>query len=92
MKDLKYHGRGKLTTKKYKQTGLFRDNRFIHGKINFNDGSSYEGAVENGQKTGKGVYVGKDGTRYEGYFRNDKLDGNGEVRSTDGLIYSGQMR
>ena len=89
MKDLKYHGRGTLNTKKAKQVGLFRDNRFAHGKITFADGSTYEGALENGQKTGKGVYVAKDGTRYEGYFRNDKLNGNGDIRASDGTIYSG---
>ena len=63
MKDFKYHGSGKLNTKKGKQVGLFRDNRFVHGKITFTDGSTYEGAMENGHKTGKGVFTTKDGTR-----------------------------
>lgn len=45
MRDHKYHGTGKLTTKNYEQNGLFRDNRFVHGKITFTDGSSYEGSI-----------------------------------------------
>ena len=77
MKDHKFHGRGKHITKKYKQVGLFRDNRFVHGKMTFQDGSSYEGAMENGQKVGKGTYIAKDGSRLEGYFKNDKLEGTG---------------
>ena len=92
MKDFKYHGRGKLTTQKYKQVGLFRDNRFVHGKINFSDGSSYEGAIENGHKSGKGTFITKDGTRLEGYFRNDKLEGHGQVKSKDGTIYNGEFK
>ena len=45
MRDHKYHGTGKLITKNYQQNGLFRDNRFIHGKIVFSDGASYEGSL-----------------------------------------------
>lgn len=41
MRDHKYNGKGKLKTKRYEQSGLFRDNRFLHGKINYADGSSY---------------------------------------------------
>lgn len=65
MRDHKYHGQGKLVTKNYQQIGLFRDNRFIHGKITYYpDGSSYQGSIENGSKAGKGIYMTKDGTRY----------------------------
>lgn len=79
MRDHKYHGNGRLKTSKYEQNGLFRDNRFIHGKIIFTDGSnaSYEGSLENGHKTGRGISVTKDGTHYEGYFKDDKFDGYG---------------
>jgi len=33
MKNHKYHGKGKLVNKKSTQIGLFRQSRFIHGKI-----------------------------------------------------------
>ena len=63
MKQHKYHGNGKLITKNYEQKGLFRDNRFVHGITKFKDGSSFEGSLEYGLKTGKGTFITRDGTR-----------------------------
>lgn len=45
MRENKYHGKGKLTTKKLTQLGLFRESRFVHGKVIFEDGSVYEGSL-----------------------------------------------
>jgi hypothetical protein len=92
MQDHKYHGSGRLETKRYKQVGLFRDNRFLHGRVTWSDGSSYEGSFENGQKAGRGVYITKDKVRYEGFFRDDKLDGLAEVHYDDGTHYKGDFR
>jgi hypothetical protein len=91
MKDHKYHGSGKLKTQRFIQTGLFRDNRFVHGKVDFTDGSKYEGSVENGGKAGKGYFMARDGTEYNGYFLHDKLNGAGEVKYRDGSTYRGNF-
>lgn len=92
MKDHKYHGEGTLKTKNYTQSGLFRDNRFVHGKIIYPDGSSYEGSIEGGAKSGKGIYISKDGTKYEGYLKQDKYHGKGILTEPNGTTYSGSFK
>lgn len=55
------------------ETGNFRDGKFVHGKVQFEKGEIYEGAIEFGKKTGEGKLKFPDGTKYEGQFKHDKF-------------------
>lgn len=92
MRDIRYHGQGKLTVKNETWNGLFRGGIFMHGRIQFEDGSTYSGSIEKGSKSGYGEYKHPDGTRYRGYFKNDKFEGKGELEKKDGTKYNGTFR
>mgnify|MGYP001441765259 CR=1 FL=1 len=61
-------------------------NCFYHGKgrLEFKDGSVYEGQFENNKMHGYGKIFFKDGSIYQGNFKNNLRDGTGILRSTDG--------
>jgi len=69
-------------------------------KLNFSDGSMYEGQVEeclisNKQITcfkGIGIYTFQTGYRYEGEFKDNKPHGQGVFTSPDGQRYQGGFR
>jgi hypothetical protein len=92
MRDIRYHGQGKLTIKNETWSGLFRNGIFLHGKIQFGDSSTYTGSIENGSKSGFAEYKHADGSRYKGYFKNDKFDGRGELQKKDGTKYNGYFK
>ena len=60
-------------------------------KLNFSDGSMYEGQVEECLISGKqitcfngvGLYIFQTGYRYEGEWKNDKRDGQGVMTYLD---------
>jgi len=66
-------------------------------KLNFSDGSMYEGQVEkcliNDKKitcfNGLGLYIFQTGYLYEGEFKNNKPHGHGVFTSPDGQRYQG---
>ena len=69
-------------------------------KLDFSDGSAYEGQVEeclisNKQITcfkGIGIYTFQTGYRYEGEFKDNKPNGQGVFTSPDGQRYQGGFR
>jgi len=69
-------------------------------KLNFSDGSKYEGQVVecllNKKKSrcmqGLGIYSTHTGHKYKGYFENHKPDGYGLFSSTDGQSYEGSFK
>ena len=70
-------------------------------KLNFSDGSMYEGQVEeclisNKQITcfmkGMGIYTFKTGYRYEGEFKDNQPNGQGIFTSPDGQRYQGRFK
>ena len=69
-------------------------------KLNFSDGSMYEGQAEecliSGQQItcfkGMGVYTLKTGYRYEGEFKNNKPSGQGLFTSPDCMSYQGGFK
>jgi len=74
--------------------GRFEINRTTHqvsgqGRIEFSDGSSYEGRLEDGHKVGHGTYIWANGQRYSGNWLNDLPDGEGELISSGGDRYTG---
>jgi len=74
--------------------GRFNVNKTSHrvtgqGRIEFYDGSSYEGQLEDGSKFGQGKYIWADGQRYSGNWLDDLPDGEGELISSGGDRYTG---
>ena len=69
-------------------------------KLDFYDGSIYEGQVEECLIAGKqitcfkglGVYTFKTGYRYEGEFKDNKPNGQGVFASPDGMHYQGGFK
>jgi len=59
------------------------------GRIEFFDGSSFEGQLEDGNKSGQGKYTWANGQRYSGNWRDDLPDGEGELISSGGDQYTG---
>ncbi|MDB2455287.1 trypsin-like peptidase domain-containing protein [Planktomarina temperata] len=57
--------------------------------IKYDDGSSYEGHVFNGQKNGAGTFVSPSGTVYSGEWKNGQMSGKGTATYSDGSIYEG---
>ena len=51
--------------------GLFREGKFLHGKIELSNGTIYEGSVTDMKKNGEGTLKKNDGSSYTGYFLND---------------------
>lgn len=47
MLDNQFHGQGVFKSKDNIQKGLYRNGNFIYGKVNFQDGTVYEGSLEN---------------------------------------------
>ena len=72
--------------------GTFKEGEFLNGTIQFKDGSTYQGSMENGCKTGKAIYKNKNGDVYDGYFKLDKFDGQGELKRADGSSYVGEFK
>ena len=63
------------------------------GRIEWSNGDSFEGSLEKGQKTGKGLFVGKSGGfRYEGDWLADKQHGRGKTTFDNGDVYDGEMK
>lgn len=50
------------------ETGLFRKEKLMHGKIEYSDGFVYEGCFDNRLKAGKGRLTFANGDIYTGYF------------------------
>ena len=76
-----YEGDGVFKTKENTKEGMFRQGKFVRGKVIFPDGTVYEGSIQDGKKTGKGILKKSDGTFYDGYFVNDKFEGKGHLKT-----------
>ena len=59
------------------------------GKINYPDGSYYEGETKDGEPNGFGCWVFKDGTVYDGEFKEGVRSGQGTIKWADGDWYKG---
>ena len=54
------------------------------------DGSTYQGQLQNGDKNGQGVYIWSNGDRYDGDWKNGLMSGQGTFEDKQGHVYSGQ--
>ena len=69
--------------------GRFKKDQMREGKMNFQDGSSYEGLLKDGKRCGFGLYVFSDESQYGGQWENDLFHGRGRMDWTDGGWYNG---
>ena len=61
------------------------------GKVIWADGSVFEGAMVDGQRTGTGKFVWPSGQSFEGEWRHDTPMGNGVLRFANGDRYEGAV-
>jgi hypothetical protein len=61
----------------------------IHGKMNYPDGSIYEGSWIDGKRHGEGRCSFLDGGVYIGDFREGSFHGQGKMTWSDGGSYAG---
>ena len=58
----------------------------------YDDGSKYQGDLNNGKKHGEGILISPEGDRYEGQFENDFAHGEGVYTWGDGVRSEGEFR
>ena len=63
-----------------------RGQRHGHGKMSYQDGSSYEGSWNHNQKEGRGTHTYASGPRYEGTWVNNEMNGSGIYYYPDGRV------
>jgi len=93
-KDGKYHGKGKLTNANGSwNDGVFESGAFISGqcKIIYEDGSRYEGAMEQGQLSGQGTMIWRSGDSYTGQWKNSQYHGFGKLIYSNDSWYEGNF-
>ena len=61
-------------------------------KVEYPDGSVYEGEFKDMHRNGKGVYTLKNGDVYSGEFFYDRMWGTGEYRFFNGDVYKGTFK
>ncbi len=78
----------------YSYSGTYEDGRAVGIMIveNKENGTLYEGELENWIFHGQGELRLKDGARYDGDFRYGRFDGTGKLITSDGKTYSGEFR
>ena len=85
------HGQGKLRFNKGGVfTGRFKKDKMREGKLQYQDGSFYEGLLRDGKRCGFGLYVFSDKSQYEGQWESDCHHGRGRMDWTDGGWYNGE--
>ena len=61
-------------------------------KIEYDDGSTYQGEIFKNKKHGEGVLTNAEGETYEGEFVNDIINGYGVFKGNDGTAYKGNWK
>ena len=61
-----------------------------HGTLTFDDGSVYQGGIEDDQPCGWGILKLEDGFGYEGEWSKGKKHGDGTYRYLNGDVYDGE--
>ncbi len=66
----------------------------VEGKVNWDNGDTYDGEWKNGLKEGFGIYQWKNGDKYQGGWMANKMEGQGELEYRAGsgkAIYKGSF-
>jgi hypothetical protein len=79
VKDMKKHGKGKLT---YPDGAVYDgewkdDNMHGHGIYTWPEGDKYDGEWKDDNMHGHGIYTWPNGSRYDGTWANDNRNGHG---------------
>lgn len=93
-KDSQYHGSGKLTCADGGwNEGVFENSAFISGqcKIIYQDGSRYEGAMDQGTLNGQGTMIWASGDTYTGQWKNGQYHGYRKLTYAGGGWYEGNF-
>ena len=61
-------------------------------RIEYEDGSVYEGEIKDGKRHGRGSWTGPDGKKYEGEWKDNKRHGRGTYTFSDGAKYEGEYQ
>ena len=61
-------------------------------KVVFDDGSVYDGEIENGKRHGTGKFTDMNWNVYEGDWKEDKWDGKGKLVGSDEVVYEGEFK
>ena len=69
--------------------GIFSSGVKVNGFFKWDDGSFYEGSLENNNFHGKGKYHWKEGSEYIGEWKYGKMNGKGVMNYLDGTKYEG---
>jgi hypothetical protein len=69
--------------------GRFQNDQMREGILWFQDGSKYNGLLENGKRNGFGRYDYADTSWYEGQWDKDKMHGRGRMEWAGGGWYNG---
>ena len=69
--------------------GYHQSDQLLFGRIIYNDGSMYEGAVKDGMKEGRGTYTYPLGARFDGFWKKDKKSGYGVYATEKGERFKG---
>lgn len=69
--------------------GYFRN---CYGTYTWFDGSTYEGAWKDNQKTGLAIYKDANGDSYVGEWKNNRRSGEGIYTWSDGRVWMGEWR
>ena len=70
----------------------FKQQFLANIKMEYPDGSRYEGEIKNGKKEGKGILYYNNGDKYDGFFKDDKKEINGVLYYKNGNIYEGEFK
>ncbi|MGZ5225324.1 MAG: C13 family peptidase [Burkholderiales bacterium] len=62
------------------------------GRIEWDNGSSYEGSFSQGYFSGRGLMRWPSGQRYEGEFLRGEMSVQGRLERADGEVYEGEFR
>ena len=71
--------------------GHYINGKKKYGKFQWEDGSYYEGGIDNDKFQGKGVYFWKEGRTYDGEWNQGQMNGFGLFTYLDGSFYEGEF-
>ena len=88
-KDDQPNGKGKEISDDLCFKGIFSSGVKVSGFFKWDDGSFYEGQIENNNFHGKGKFHWKEGSEYIGEWKYGKMNGKGVMNYLDGTKYEG---
>ena len=87
--DNKKNGRGTYSCKEegIRYEGVFKDDKIKRGRLLFNNGTRFEGNINDNLLNSPGTFIYANGNRYVGEFKVDDNDGYRCVKHGHGVMY-----